>query len=112
MTEWTSIAVKEETKERFNELKDDESADELLTDLLDSYNGKSVGDLEPFGGEVPEIDTEGIAAAIVDEMEASKGVTIEQVEISEGQSMDRDDVENIVESWVERNLDRLKRGTL
>ena len=67
----TTITVKERTLERFNDLKDEvndaepdvppSNADHFLKSLMDTwekvveegYDG-DVGDLEPFGGEVPE----------------------------------------------------------
>jgi len=54
-----------------------------------------------------------IVEQIVDKMEDSKGVSIENVTIDDsGTTMDRTDVENIVENWVSNNYERLRRGQL
>lgn len=73
----TTITVHDETLERFKDLKrelnenhpesPDHSAESFLNALLDTWDRgdpdapvPAVGDLEPFGGEVPEIDIDGV----------------------------------------------------
>ena len=101
----TTIQLNDKTKSDLEDLKrvDGESFDSVVKLLIANYNN----DTETSG-----IDETEIARKIVDAMEQSKGVKIDNVEVVDGKSMDRADVENIVEGWVKNNWDRLRRGEL
>jgi len=48
MSEWTSMSVKESTKERFDELNDGRTKDEFIQHLMDAWEGdESVGSSPP-----------------------------------------------------------------
>ncbi len=72
----TTISCDESTKERFDTLRPEgaASADEFLSVLLDHYDDRDVGDLSPFGGEVPDLNSQfscGVDDDRLDRIESS-----------------------------------------
>ena len=72
----TTINIPQEVHKDARDVKDefDESWTEVLRFYADhraelSLADEPVGDLEPFGGEVPEIDTDSVVDRIVHELE-------------------------------------------
>lgn len=64
--DWTSMPVRKETRERVREVRpeDAHSVDEFVNTLLDAYEPDGgVGNLEPFGGEVPDVSQPGVPTA-------------------------------------------------
>ena len=70
MADRTTINVSKESHRRAKEAKEDgESWSDYLLRCIDEEAHGPVGDLEPFGGEVPEIDTDSVVDRIVHELE-------------------------------------------
>jgi len=113
--DYTTIRVEQNAKDTAEQAKSDgETWSDYIRRCTD--NPPEVREfVERDGGDPvqPELDTDGIAERIVDRIEETQGVTIETVEIdNDGNSLTREEVEGVVESWVERNYDRLRRGEI
>lgn len=65
-----------------------------------------------WGEQLVADDTKEMTVVDVDAIDDAmgQGVVVETVEINESGGVDGTDVENIIESWMEKNADKLRRG--
>jgi len=112
---WETTKIKADVKAEAKEL--DATFTEIMEAGIQSLTTESTTNGEEVTtnittSEVEDVVTE-VVRDVVDDVVTQEEVVVEEVVIENGEGgVNTEDVEAIVENWIERNIDKLQRGQI
>jgi hypothetical protein len=118
---WETTKIKADVKAQAKEL--DATFTEIMQAGIQSHTTKSTTNGEEVTTNITTIEEDvvtdvvrdvvgDVVTDVVDDVVTQEKVVVKEVVIDEDGGVDSDDVEAIVENWIERNIDKLQRGQI